>query len=199
MVWEVIIVSTASSAAELDAADTFYSTDEIRRMLDALTDAELRRVASASRWLASDRRVLDADLRQEVYLRALDGRRKCRRKWNVVDFLIGIMRSLTSDEREADKAGNRTALVANLDDVVSSAPSPEQQAYDAMHYRNTLAAIDAALAQDSQLKILLDAMQDGLRGASLQRLLGVDATQLASLQRRLKRTIAGAVTNRSVP
>ncbi len=73
-------------------------------MLGSLTDADRQRLFASSGYLALDYHILAADLRQEAFVRALDGRRKCQRSWNVTDFLVGIMRGSTSAEREADIA-----------------------------------------------------------------------------------------------
>lgn len=76
-------------------------------MLGTLTDSDKQRLLASSRYLARDQYIFAADLRQEAFVRALEGRRKCQRSWNVTDFLVGIMRSLTSAEREAELAGHR--------------------------------------------------------------------------------------------
>ncbi len=172
-------------------------------MLGALTDSDRQRLLASSRYLARDRYIFAADLRQEAFVRALEGRRKCQRSWNVTDFLVGIMRSLTSAEREAELAGHRPVLIGTFGeggiDLASPAPSPEQVGHDAIHYRRTITAIREAIDRDTRLVALVDALLDGAKGAELQRRLGVDATELASRRRQLKRVLANATTNRSLP
>ncbi|MDQ1159344.1 DNA-directed RNA polymerase specialized sigma24 family protein [Sphingomonas sp. SORGH_AS 950] len=172
-------------------------------MLGALTDSDRQRLLASSRYLARDRYIFAADLRQEAFVRALEGRRKCQRSWNVTDFLVGIMRSLTSAEREADMAGHRPVLIGTFGeggiDLASLAPSPEQLGHDAIYYRRTIAAIREAIDRDPRLMALVDALLDGAKGAELQRRLDIDATELASRRRQLKRVLNNATANRSVP
>ncbi len=172
-------------------------------MLGTLTDSDKQRLLASSRYLARDRYIFAADLRQEAFVRALEGRRKCQRSWNVTDFLVGIMRSLTSAEREADIAGHRPLLIGTFGegaiDPASPAPSPEQVGHDAIHYRRTIAAIREAIDRDPRLTALVDALLDGAKGAELQRRLDIDATELASRRRQLKRVLNNATANRSVP
>jgi hypothetical protein len=117
--------------------DDFYSVTEVSQMLDALTEPDWRRLLRSSRYLADGHRILAADLRQEALARSLDGRRRCRRSFDVVNFLIGIMRSLTSQERETDRHGTREVGIDMLS-MASAAPSPEQVGHDALHHRRSL-------------------------------------------------------------
>ncbi len=191
------------STAEDRAADGHYTPAEIGVMLGALPNVDRQRLIASSGYLARDRHILAADLRQEAFVRALDGRRKCQRNWNVTDFLVGIMRSLTSAEREADIAGHRPVLIGIFGeggiDLASPAPSPEEAGHDAIHYRRTITAIRKAIDRDPRLVALVDALLDGAKGAELQRRLKVDATELASRRRRLKRVLVNATKERSLP
>ncbi len=191
------------ASAEDRAADRHYTPAEIGVMLGALPNADRQRLIASSGYLARDRHILAADLRQEAFVRALDGRRKCQRGWNVTDFLVGIMRSLISAECEADMAGRRPVLIGTFGeggiDLASPAPSPEQVGHDAVHYRRTIAAIREAIERDPRLVALVDALLDGAKGAELQLRLGVDATELASRRRQLKRVLTNATKERSLP
>ena len=191
------------STAEDRAADSHYTPAEIGVMLGTLSNADRHRLVASSRYLAHDRHILAVDLRQEAFVRALDGRRKCQRSWNVTDFLVGIMRSLTSAEREADMAGHRPVLIGTFGeggiDLASPAPSPEQVGHDAIYYRRTITAIREAIERDPRLIALVDALLDGAKGAELQRRLGVDATELASRRRQFKRVLMNATKDRSLP
>ncbi|MDR6125892.1 hypothetical protein ACFX59_05350 [Sphingomonas sp. NCPPB 2930] len=199
----IAILPNLASTAEDRAADSHYTPAEIGVMLGALPNFDRQRLIASSRYLARDRHILAADLRQEAFIRALDGRRKCQRSWNVTDFLVGIMRSLTSADREADIAGHRPVLIGTFGeggiDLASPAPSPEQVGHDAIYYRRTITAIREAIDRDPRLVALIDALLDGAKGADLQRRLGVDATELASRRRQLKRVLMNATRDRSLP
>ena len=172
-------------------------------MLAALTEAELRRLETRSQYLARDHRFLASDLRQEAYVRLLDGRRKCRVGVDIVDVLVGIMRSMVSAERDADADGNRPVLVGAFGDggidTLSLAPSPEQVGHDALHYRRTLAAIRAELSDDPHLMAMLDAVLDGVKGQALEHQLGLTKVELATLHKKLRRRLAKATLDRSLP
>lgn len=198
MIEEVSISSVPPSSAAI-----YHSPAQVHALLVALTDAELRRLETRSHYLARDQRILAADLRQEAYVRLLNGQRKCRVGVDIVDVIIGIMRSMVSAEREAEAEGNRPVLVGAFGDggidAISLAPSPEQVGHDALHYRRTLAAISAELGDDPKLLAMLDAVLDGVKGQALQDKLGLTKTGLASLHKKLRRRLERAAQNRSLP
>jgi DNA-directed RNA polymerase specialized sigma24 family protein len=163
----------------------YFSIVEISQMLDALTEPDWRRLLRSSRYLAHGHRILAADLRQEAFVRSLDGRRRCRRSYDIVNFLIGIMRSLTSQEREADRDGTREVGIDMLQ-MASISPTPEQVGHDALHYRRTIAAVFETIGSDPKLVALLNAVLDGVKGADLRTRLKVDAKGLASLRKQMK-------------
>jgi DNA-directed RNA polymerase specialized sigma24 family protein len=195
---KAVISAVAPTPPVVHDLNDFYSVAEISQMLDALTEPDWRRLLRSSHYLAQGHRILAADLRQEAFVRSLDGRRRCRRSFNIVNFLIGIMRSLTSQEREADRDGTREVGIDMLQ-MASISPSPEQVGHDALHYRRTIAAVFETIGSDSKLVELLNAVLDGVKGADLRTRSKVDAKGLASLRRQLRRKLASAAANRSVP
>jgi hypothetical protein len=100
-------------------------------------------------------------------------------------------------------AGHRPVLIGTFGEgginPASPAPSPEQVGHDAIYYRRTITAIREAIERDPRLVALIEAVLDGAKGNELQRRLQVDATELASRRRQLKRVLANATTNRSLP
>ena len=108
------------------------------------------------------------------------------------------MRNLTSQEREADRDGPREVSIDRLS-MASDSPSPEQVGHDALHYRRTIAEVFETIGSDPKLVALLNAVLDGAKGADLRTRLKVDAQGLASLRKQLKRKLASAAVNRSVP
>jgi hypothetical protein len=75
----VVILPSLPATAEERAPDSHYTPDEISVLLGTLSNADRQRLVASSRYLAHDRHILAADLRQEAFVRALDGRRKCQR------------------------------------------------------------------------------------------------------------------------
>jgi hypothetical protein len=199
---EAVISAVTPTATPVQPPADVYSTAEINAMLEAMTTTDHSYLRRRSLYLAQGHYMLASDLRQEAFVRALDGRRQCRRGYDIVNFLIGIMRSLTSQEREAERDGLHPVPL-DLDDdtlaMASLAPSPEQVGHDALHYRRTLAAIQQSIGDDPQLVTLLDAVLDGEKGIALQNRLGLDAKGLASVRKQLQRKLAAAAKDRSIP
>lgn len=172
-------------------------------MLLALTRADFGRIGAASRFFAQGDQAFAADLRQEAIARLLEGRRRCPVGMEVVSVINGVMKSMTSAEREAEADGNRPVLIGVFGedgfDVASPTVSPEQAGHDALHYRRTIASVRAELAGHPGLMALLDAIMDGLVGKALQARLGLTTRQLADERKKLKRRLAAATANRSMP
>jgi len=104
------------------------------------------------------------------------------------------MKSFVSQENEARKVGFRPTVVLHngepiVPDVPADDPSPERAAISAIDERAVLAEIEAAAEGDQKLQLLIEGIYDGLRGAELQALLGVDEKGLATLRRRLRRLL----------
>lgn len=107
------------------------------------------------------------------------------------------MKSFVSQESEARKAGFRPKVLVRegqpvLPEVAANDPSPERAAISAIDDRPLLAEIDAAAAGDEQVQLLIEGIYDGMRGDTLQELLGVDETGLATVRRRLRRLLQAA-------
>ena len=65
--------------------------------------------------------------------------------------------------------------------------------------RCTIAAVFETIGSAPKLVALLNALLDGVKGTDLRTRLKVDAKGLASLRKQLKRKLASAAANRSVP
>ena len=143
----------------------FLTPEELITVMGQFGQPEWNRLKRASEFYARDARMLAADLRQEAYLRALDGRRKCRVGWDVIAFLIGVMKSMVSAERDADAAGTRPMLVGQFGEgglnPASDALSPEHQVLSAIIDGQTVATVSATIAHDEELVELADAICDG--------------------------------------
>jgi DNA-directed RNA polymerase specialized sigma24 family protein len=179
-------------ADEKDSPDDsdWFTVVEIYDSISRLSDGEVARLVSAAKAFSRLCAVPAEDLLQEAYARALEGVRNCRRQTNIVAFLCGVMKSLTSQEIEARKSGFRPVSVMRngesiLPDVAADSVSPEQSAASAINDRTALAKIDALVAGDEQLQLLIEGIDDQMRGAELQELLGLNEKGLAALRRKL--------------
>src|SRR5262249_45606526 len=118
----------------------------------------------------------------------------CGRGTALVPFICGIMKSFVSQENEARKEGFRPMAVPRdgepiVPDVPADDPSAERAAISAIDGRPALAQIQAAAAGDEKLQLLIEGIYDGMRGAELQDLLGVDEKGLAAVRKRLRRLL----------
>ena len=166
-----------------------------------MTQEQRDRLIVRSQYLVRHQRLLAADLRQEAMVRALDGRRKCRQSWQIVPFLIGVMRSMIRDDHREEAKGRTLALLDDME-VPAFEDHPfhsEKLAIDTVDYGRTIVSIREALKSDPQLLALQEAILEGKQGAELQRRLGVDERGLDALRRRLKRALLRATKHRSRP
>ena len=86
-----------------DATPERLSKDEIRRLINGLSEAELRQLrgfAGASIYLDDLSWTID-DLLQEAVKRLLGGQRNWRKDMGLVPMLIGTMKSIASNQRTA--------------------------------------------------------------------------------------------------
>lgn len=74
-----------------------YSIDELSKLVTDLSDADMLKLQGASRRLVLKCRREPDDLLNEAIIRALDGRRRCPRRMEVVAFLFGVMRSVADE------------------------------------------------------------------------------------------------------
>lgn len=182
--------------------DDRYTADELRTKISALSDADVAHLMAVAKSFAWRTGLEPADLLQEAYSRVLEERRTCRKSVSVVAFLGQVMRGLRSDELEARHAGRRPVLVESVHDGVqplwtSTQPSPEQAAISGIMDGKVLDKIEAKIAEDDQLGLLIEGQLDQMNGEALQELLGVDVKGLAAVRKRLKRLQATLGPERS--
>jgi DNA-directed RNA polymerase specialized sigma24 family protein len=172
--------------------DDRYTTDELRAKIEAFSDADVARLMAVARSFAWRTGLEPAELLQEACCRVLEERRTCRRTVSAVAFLCQVMRGLRSDELEARRAGRRPVPVESLHEGVqplwtSEQPSPEQEAISTIMDGKVLEKIEARIAEDDQLGLLIEGQLEQMTGEALQELLGVDVKGLAAVRKRLKR------------
>jgi len=126
-----------------DGAGPRYTVDEVRSAIAMLSDADLARLQQAAKVFSGISGIMEDDLIQESYTRALEGRRTCDRSVGIIAFLCGVMKSIASQESEARKAGMRPVTVVRNGEVVlpdgkADAVSPEEAAAAAIDDRPLL-------------------------------------------------------------
>jgi hypothetical protein len=170
---------------------------EMHDSIEAISDADMGRLVEGAQGFSRLCGIPANDLINEAFKRALEGSRTCERGEPLVSFLCGVMKSFASQENEARKKGFRPTVVTRngeqfLPDAPANDPSPEQYAVSAVDHRAVLAKIEAMVAGDEQLQLLIEGIYDNMRGAELQELLGVDEKGLAALRKKLRRLLLAA-------
>lgn len=176
------------------------TAEEVAELVDAMTAADRAKALSLARLYADRCRGEAVDLYQEAIVRALGGERRCPREVTLLQFLKGIMKSLASQAVESWKAGHRPSQASDevIEAAEADAPTPETVVASRRDDRALLARIEAAVEDDFELQLLLEGIIDGLKGAELAQVIGIDTKALASLQRKFQRRIADLKAERAL-
>ena len=140
------------------------------------------------------------ELLQEALARALEGRRRCPKKVTVVQFIGGIVSSLSSEASETRKKGLGPVPVGDgaFEAAAHDGPSPEREIASRIDGGVTLAKVQEAIAGDEELELLAEGIYDGMKGKDLEELLGIDTRKLATVQKRLQRKLADLKLERAL-
>lgn len=171
--------------------DRNYTVDEVVAGLLALTEVDLAKLDAISKGLAATAGMEHGDLLHEAFHRMVTSR-TCTIDVDVMGFAIGVMKSIASTayrvrRREAAEGTNSIPIAANDGgfDLADDAVSPEDQALASIFYGACLARVDAAIADDDELQLLVMGLCDGLLGRTLEEALDTDTKGLAAARRRL--------------
>ncbi|MEV5023486.1 hypothetical protein MRBLMA1_003369 [Sphingobium sp. LMA1-1-1.1] len=178
-----------------------YTVDEVVDGLLALTDVELATLDGISKGLASTAGMGPRDLFHEALHRMVTTR-KCTTDISVMGFAIGTMKSIASTahrrrKREADE-GTTPILIAANDggfDLADDAVSPEDEALSNLFYAECLERVEALIADDEELQLLVMGLCDGLLGKQLEEALDTDTKGLAAARKRLANRLRRAFPN----
>jgi DNA-directed RNA polymerase specialized sigma24 family protein len=157
--------------------------------LDLSRDGYLMRKA---RYFAGLAQTDADDLLQRALERALTTRR-CPAHLAVKYFVAGIMRSIAS--KLVERRESRISLGCYDDGLLYegssiAAPSPEDVLVQREAQQRSASMLERIGEGDRVLGAVIDGRGFGLRGRGLAEHAGIDQTELATVQRRLKRRIA---------
>jgi hypothetical protein len=131
------------------------------------------------------------DLLHEAVYRMVT-KRTCPVDVDIVGFAIQTMKSIASTSyrrrrQNLDEGVTSIPIAANDGgfDVADDAVSPEEQALARIFHGKCLALVDATVADDEELQLLVMGLCDGLLGRQLEELLETDTKGLAAARRRL--------------
>ncbi len=170
------------------------TAEEIVTALRQLSDGDLRRLEQLARLRVVGLHAMDwRDLLQEAITRLLDGSRRWPRKVPLIVFLRETMRSIAGDHwrrlenpvivAESELTVNGETGAGTLDAAVDPVASPERRISAA----ETLAHIEEAFrGDDDALRVMAD-MASGKSPKEIQTETGMNETQYASTQRRIRR------------
>jgi RNA polymerase sigma-70 factor (ECF subfamily) len=184
------------TAEDLTSSGLHRTADEFGAAIGALDDAgwrKLRRLATA-RAIAGP--VEPDDLLQEAFRRVLDGRRRWPAGVGLLPFLSGVMRSITSGERELRRQsveGSAVPLYANDGALMLDKPDPRPTP------EGTLAGIAAAarlrervtslFSDDYEAQLMVEGIMDGMEGEELRNFTGLEGTAFNSKRRLVRRRL----------
>lgn len=180
-----------------DDADQHLSIDELSSAISKFSRAEMARLEKVAR-LYSRAGLEWRDLRNEAVARSLEGTRKCPRNVNPVTFLANAMKSIVSIEYSAAALRPQTVSLSATGtdgealDVRSSELNVEENILANDELAGRLASIEALFCKDEDAQMLLLALNDGLAGQAACDALNWDKKKLATVQRRVRRTIDAA-------
>ncbi|MGW8141420.1 hypothetical protein [Sphingomonas zeae] len=168
-----------------------YTFDEVVAGLSALGELDVARLDGISRGLARTADMEPKDLLHEAVYRMVT-KRTCPVDVDIVGFAIQRMKSIASTSyrrrrQNLDEGVTSIPIAANDGgfDVADDAVSPEEQALARIFHGKCLALVDATVADDEELQLLVMGLCDGLLGRQLEELLETDTKGLAAARRRL--------------
>jgi hypothetical protein len=168
-----------------------YTFDEVVAGLSALGELDVARLDGISRGLARTADMEPKDLLHEAVYRMVT-KRTCPVDVDIVGFAIQTMKSIASTSyrrrrQNLDEGVTSIPIAANDGgfDVADDAVSPEEQALARIFHGKCLALVDATVADDEELQLLVMGLCDGLLGRQLEELLETDTKGLAAARRRL--------------
>lgn len=168
-----------------------YTVDEVIAGLLALSDVDLGRLEGISKGLARTADMEPRDLLHEAFHRMVT-RRTCSIDVDIMGFVIGTMQSIASTayrrrKRDVEEGTTSIPIAANDGgfDLADDAVSPEDEALSRIFYAQCLDRIEAVIADDEELQLLVMGLCDGLLGKKLEEALDTDTKGLAAARKRL--------------
>lgn len=174
--------------------EDYLTPEEVNVRLAQLSRADMKRLEQISRYIA--RSAQDAaELRQEAYLRAIEGSRRCGRDQDLVRFVAGTMQSIQHAARKAAAraAPHKEALEQEPTANFSAAPPDPLEALLEQESDFRLAMGKLKMFGDDPVAMaVIEGIMEGFQGAELCELVGINPQELATKRRLIKRRLDAA-------
>lgn len=176
--------------------DDLATPSQIATALADLGDGDLVRLQRIAKLRTLGLKAVDwRDVLNEAVLRVLSGSRKWPRKVPFMVFMSQTIRSITNEHWRQIRQGVVTLEAdlskdpdAQIDDIAPNSVSPEREALA----RNTLSYIVGLFEDDRAVLGIIEGLGNGLSPAEIQETSGMNATEYATAQRRIRRRLARA-------
>ncbi len=137
------------------------------------------------------------DLLNEAICRTLLGKRQCGRDLNVVAYLVGVMRSLVSHEREKQKRSVSTEDAEEVEAHMRArlgekprAGSAEDAIIDAQEMARIIDEVFEMFRDQPEELAVLEALGDELAGKALRERTGLDQGDLDYAKKRIRKALS---------
>ena len=187
----------SAKVPDLNATDA-----EVRAAIDALSEADTIRIRqfAKKRGELLEWRIASPtweDLIQEAMTRALTGGRHWNKSVPFVDFLLGIIRSISShsarqsskrpEVREADLITEDHEGVERNPLILAENPEPDP--HEELTAQELLDRIDALFDEDPEALLVIAGMRERLPGTEIRALIEVDQRRYETIVKRVRRTL----------
>ncbi|MCW6509873.1 hypothetical protein [Lichenifustis flavocetrariae] len=181
-----------SPEGDQDEAEAL-TLEEVRVAIEHLGPADMLRLAKAAAHFEYRNGRLARDLRQEAFVRVLDGRRKCPRNVNLALSLSNVMRSIASErDREAEHADIDEMIAADSLEAGSMSgigPDLLEQVRGKLDGEQLLSEALRLFEDNERAKTMFEGIIEDMEGQELRELLGVSQVEFDTLRRLVRRRL----------
>lgn len=185
--------------ANVDGSDKSYTLNEVRSLLQGLTQFQRQKLATLSQTRLAGVKDMDrSDLLQMAIVKVLEGKRKWPRGLDALTFLSQTMRSIASNTRKHESVANRIGIVAQhhcyddadnfgdeADDYPDETSDPERQ----LHAKNVLDTILARLSLDHAAMAVAIGRAEKMTEQEVREQFRLDERAFGAARKRLDRTL----------
>ena len=163
---------------------------------DVSRDDRKKLIVTAKR-LCGGTTLQPSELFNEAICRTLLGKRVCGRDLNIVAYLVGVMQSLVSHERDKQKrsvsTGDAEEVDAHMRARLGEKPrsgSAEDAIIDAQERARIIGEVFEMFRDQPEELAVLEALRDGLAGNALRERTGLNQGDLDYAKKRIRKALS---------